>query len=378
MAAELAGTTVLDLAGIGPSPRCARVLADLGARWIRVTPPATAGRLQPQWHHYGAWRGAEVITIDLKHDEGRATFLRLAQQADVILESFRPGVADRLGVGYATVRAVNHRAIYCAITGYGQSGPYAQRAGHDLNYQALAGALACIGRREDGSPAVPGLTLADSAGGGWQAVIRILAALLGRHKTGEGRYLDVSASEGVLHLMAIAIDEYLATGKAPAAGEGMLTGGYAFYDIYSTSDSKHLAVAAIETKFFANLCRALDLEQMIDRQFEKAAQPEIRDAFAAAFKRRSQAEWIARLGDLDACVTPVLSIAEVTADAHWQARDMFCAFDHPDRGAVRQLSCFGDGGSRGSASDTATDAVLLSLGFSAAEVAALKRSGAVA
>ena len=163
---DLAGVTVLDLGGIGPAARCVRVLSDLGARWVQIAPPASAGRMSVPWHAYGAQRGMERIELDLKQASGRDLFMRLAGQSDVIVECFRPGVAGRLGIGYDAVEAVNPRIVYCSATGYGQSGPYAQWAGHDLNYQAVAGALAANGLDRNGVPALPGMTLADSAGGG--------------------------------------------------------------------------------------------------------------------------------------------------------------------------------------------------------------------
>ena len=254
LVADLGGVTVLELSGLGPATRCVRALADLGARWIRVVPPEHVVGIQPPWHSYGAYRGARQLRLDLKSPNGPSTFLRVAAGADVIVESFRPGVADRLGVGYRSVRAANERIVYCALTGYGQSGPYAPRAGHDLNYVAVTGALDGAARRCDGGPFLPGVTMADSAGGGWQAAIRVLAALVARHQTGAGQYLDVSASEGMLQLMSLTIDDYLATGVSPPPGDALLTGGYACYDTYEAADGRWLAVAALEPRFFANLC----------------------------------------------------------------------------------------------------------------------------
>ena len=220
----------------------------------------------------------------------------MAAGADVIIESFRPGVADRLGVGYSSVRAANERIIYCALTGYGQSGPYAPRAGHDLNYVAVTGALDTAARRCDGGPFLPGVTMADSAGGGWHAAIRILAALVARQQTGAGQYLDVSASEGMLQLMSLTIDEYLATGVSPTPGNALLTGGYACYDTYEAADGRWLAVAALEPRFFANLCTVLEMPALAERQFDGSAQPELRQALASVFRSRSRAEWMAAAG----------------------------------------------------------------------------------
>jgi alpha-methylacyl-CoA racemase len=379
---DLSGVTVLDLAGLGPASRCIRVLADLGARGIRIVPPTTAARIDPPWYSYGAFRGAEAVRLDLKQPAGRDVFLRLTRHADVIIEGFRPGVADRLGIGYETVRKTNGAIIYCALSGYGQAGPYAQTAGHDLNYSGLAGALATGQRRSDGGPAVPGVTLADSAGGGWQAAIRILAALFARRESGTGRYLDVATAEGVLQLMSLTLDEYLATGAPPTPGGSLLTGGFACYQLYETADGQWLAVAAIESSFFANLCEAMGISEWASRQFDQAAQIELQVLLADRFRTRTRAEWMGLLGHLDVCVSPVLSIAEVTEDVHWKARGVVGEFDHPERGSVRQLRPFGGGtpAVRGDvpAVGAAVARVLGDAGFTDEEIRSLLQEGVVA
>ena len=248
--------------------------------------------------------------VDLKEQAGRDVLLRLAEGADVVIESFRPGVAARLGIGCDEVRGRNPRIVYCSTTGYGQTGPHAGRAGHDLDYLAVSGFLDCSGRGPDGKPPIPGATVADSAGGGMQAVIAILAALVGRGATGEGAYLDVSVADGVVALMALQIDEYLATGVVPGAGHGLLTGRYACYDTYRAADGGWLAVAAIEERFWSNLCRALGLPQWVDRQTDDAVQERIRSDLAAVFATRDRDEWVAELAEADTCVAPVLSVPE--------------------------------------------------------------------
>jgi alpha-methylacyl-CoA racemase len=334
---QLAGVTVLDLSSVGPGSRCTATLADLGADVIKVARPPGRGGIEPPWYSYGAGRGTRVVRLDLKSEQGRAAFLDLATEADVIVESYRPGVADRLGIGYADVAKNNARIVYAALSGYGQDGPYAKWAGHDINYLAVGGFFATQGRRADGGPAIPGATVADSAGGGMQAVIAILAALLRRATTGEGQYLDVSATEGVLSLMSLHVDEYLATGAEPAAGSTLLTGRYACYDLYEAADGGWLAVGAIEAAFFANLCRALGCEQLADAQFDDDRQDEIRSAFRAAFAQRSRNEWVDALAAADTCVAPVQSIAEVAADPHLRLRGAFSCVRHPDHGEVEQV-----------------------------------------
>src|SRR5437763_11108286 len=200
MSAMLDGITVLDLSTVGPAARASRWLADYGARVIKVG--ATAGlQIEPPFYAYSANRGMERAGVDLKSSDGLAQFMALVDGADVLIESFRPGVVDRLGIGFDALNSRNPRLVYCSTSGYGQDGPHAQWAGHDLNYLGVGGYLDCTGRRADGGPPIPGATVADSAGGGMQAVIAILAALVQRASTGAGAYLDVAVADGVLALM---------------------------------------------------------------------------------------------------------------------------------------------------------------------------------
>jgi alpha-methylacyl-CoA racemase len=323
-------------------------------------------------------RGAEQFELDLKHPQAKEVYLRIISKADIVVEGFRPGVADRLGIGYKDLCAVNERLIYCAATGYGQDGPYAQNDGLDINYQAIAGGLALCGRSADGTPALPGMTLADGAGGGWQAAMRILAALVERQRTGRGKFLDVSAAEGVLQLMSVAIDEELATGQ-PSAG-GMVYGGNACYGIFATADGKAVAIGAIETKFFRNLCKMLGFEHLAERQYVPEAQPELFRALTDAFKTRTRDEWVTIFAGVEACFAPVLSIDEVIRDRHFRARGMFVEYDHPQAGHACQVGPLGGGDWRGPAPDANKSAcreVLGSHGFAAAEIDSLQVSGIV-
>lgn len=338
VAGQLDGVTVLDLSSVGPGSRCTALLADLGADVVKVARPRGRGGVEPPWFAYGAGRGTRVVRLDLKSDAGRSAYLRLAGGADVIVESYRPGVADRLGIGWEAVSTVNPAVVYAALTGYGQDGPYALWAGHDLNYLAVAGFLAMQEPAAGGGPALPGATVADSAGGGMQAVIAILAALLRRATTGEGQLLDVSATEGVLSLMSLHVDEYLATGDEPAPRSGLLTGRYACYDVYQASDGKWLAVGAIETTFFTNLCGALGCDELAAAQYDDARQDEVRSALQRAFSRRTRDEWVADLAARDTCVAPVQSIAEVAADPHLRIRGAFGCVEHADHGEVEQVA----------------------------------------
>jgi alpha-methylacyl-CoA racemase len=335
----LAGTTVLDLSTVGPATRCSRLLADYGARVVKVGPPPRAGAtpLVPPFHAYSGQRGQQRVQVDLRSERGRAAFLRLAAAADVVLESFRPGVVDRLGVGYEAVRAVNPGIVYCSTSGYGQTGPYAQRAGHDINYLAVGGYLHMSERTAEGRPPLPGATVADIAAGGLHAAAAILAALVARARTGEGTYLDVAVADGVLWMLSLYIDEYLATGEAPGPGHYVLTGRYACYDVYPTADGRWLAVGAIEPAFWANLCRLVGLERWIDHQTDDTVQDAIRADLRAVFRTRTRDEWVALLADADTCVAPVLDIAEVAADPQVAARGAVVEAVHPQRPPFRQL-----------------------------------------
>ena len=374
---QLSGITVLDLSSVGPGSRCTSMLADLGADVIKVGAPS--GRIDPPFFSYGAGRGTRRVRIDLRAPEGRDAFLRLASATDVVVESYRPGVADRLGVGFEDVRKVNDSVVYAAITGFGQDGPYAGWAGHDLNYLAVGGFLGCQGRREDGGPAVPGTTVADSAGGGMQAAIAILAALVRRAASGTGAYLDISTTEGVLSLMSLAVDEYLATGKETGPGTSLLTGGYACYDLYPARDGGWLSVAAIEPRFFENLCRALGCEEWVPHQMDPARQDDIREAFRSAFAKRERDDWVAELAPADTCVAPVLGISEVAEDAHLAARGAFAEAEHPERGRFRQVAPVLAGSERretyAAPPPTSVDEVLSGAGMTGDEIEALKRSG---
>ncbi len=383
---RLEGVTVLDLASVGPAARASRILADYGATIVKVSPTASRGSVQiePPFFSYGAGRGMKRVRVDLKAPGGKEAFLALAAKADVVIESYRPGVVARLGIGWDALRTVNPRLILCSTSGYGQDGPRAAWAGHDINYLAVGGFLHCSGRRADGGPAIPGATVADSAAGGMHAVIAILAALLQRERTGEGAWLDVSVADGVLHLMSLHVDRFLATGEEPGPGGDILTGRYACYDVYGCADGRWLSVGAIEPAFFANLCKALGCPEWIPHQLADDRQDEIRAAFRAAFATRDRDAWVAELAAKDTCVAPVSTIPEVAADEQFTARHTFTDAAHPKRGAFRQVSEVLAGRrdelpahTVRATTETDTDALLAAAGVSAARIAELHAAGAV-
>ena len=383
----LEGITVLDLASVGPAARASRWLADYGATVVKVGPvPKDTGlQITPPFYAYSAHRRMQRVLLDMKASDGREAFLRMVEGADVLIESFRPGVVDRLGIGWDATSARNPRLVYCSTSGFGQNGPRSQWAGHDLNYLGVGGFLHCNGRGADGQPPVPGLTLADSAGGGMHAVMAILAALVRRATTGEGAFLDVSIADGVLGLMALAVDEYLATGEEPAPRHGLLTGRYACYDTYPTRDGRWLTVAAIEPRFWTNLCALVGLPQWAAHQEDDAVQDQIRAELRAVFLTRDLDDWIAQLSPADTCVAPVLTVPEIVADEQFLARDDFSDARDARAGDFRQVGPVFAGMTRSSEpyesrdmTVTDTDELLRAAGLADDELAKLRESGAIA
>jgi alpha-methylacyl-CoA racemase len=289
-----------------------------------------------------------------------------------------------MGLGYDACRAHNVGIVYCSTSGYGKDGPNAQWAGHDINYLSVGGFMHCSGRRADGGPAIPGATVADSAAGGMQAVIAILAALLRRASTGEGEHLDVSVTDGVLQLMSLHIDRYLATGEEAGPAYDVLTGRYAYYDVYQARDGKWLSVGAIEPVFYAHLCRALDCEDYVEHQNDDAKQEEIRAAFRTAFKQRDRDDWVDLLAPNNTCVAPVYDMAELCSDEHLRARGVFATARHNEHGEFEQVGAVLAGGERDvplhdvrDPDETDTTELLMAAGLGASEIEALRNAGAV-
>ena len=318
----LDGIRVLDLSRLLPGGAATMLLANFGAEVIKIEQPEHGdyGRsLPPFLHGEGAVfhlvnRGKKSVALDLKDPRGQQAFLSLVPRADVVIESFRPGVMARLGLDYENLRPHNERLIYVAITGYGQNGRHRSSAGHDINYQALGGVLDVTGS-EGGPPVVPGVQIADLAGGAMQAVIGVLLALAARERTGRGQLVDVSMLDGVAWLLPLLLAFYQATGELPERGAGVLTGRYACYRLYRCADGRWISVGALEPKFWAALCRALGCEQFVVGQFaEGEARLEMIAAFARIFETRSAAEWSDYLRPYDACVAPVCNVAEVMRD----------------------------------------------------------------
>ena len=381
----LQGVTVLDLSAVGPASRCTRLLADYGAAVVKVAPVPGRGPEQqsaPEWA-YAAGRGTRRLHIDLRHPDGRHALLALARGADVVVESFRPGVADRLGIGYEVLREQNAGVVYVSTSGYGRGGERAGWAGHDLDYLAVGGFLSMCEPAEGGRPPLPGATVADAAAGGMQAALAVCAALLRRASTGEGAYLEVSVADGVLWLMSLALEEHLATGAEVRPGHDVLSGRYACYATYAAADGRFLAVAAIEPKFFANLCAALGCDEWVGKQYDDDCQGALRATLAEVFATRGRDEWVAALAGADTCVAPVLAIDEVAADPHFAARGVFVDAEDTSGRRLRQVGAVLAGMTPlpdpvplpGGLSDA--ERLLVEAGLSAAAVAELVDAGVV-
>lgn len=311
----LAGVKVIDLSRLVPGPYASMLLADLGAEVVVVL----GGRAGAP--NVLLRRGKREVTLDLKSEAGRAALHEMVRTADVVLEGFRPGVAERMGAGYAELSALNPRLIYCSLTGYGSDGPLAQSAGHDINYLALAGVLGAMGT-SSGAPRPPFNILADLAGGGLLAAFGIAAALVERNRSGKGQAIDVSMVEGV-NSLAVMVHRDFGARHMPRGGDGMLDGGAPFYRCYETRDGRHIAVGAVEDRFFATLWHALGLADPVPPHMEPQRWPELTDRLATTFATRTRDEWAAVFAEVEACVTPVLDPEEARQHPLSMAREMF-------------------------------------------------------
>ncbi|TXJ86847.1 CoA transferase [Streptomyces lavendulae] len=325
----LGGVRVVELAGIGPGPFAAMLLADLGADVVRVDRPGGPG-LGVDPAHDITNRNKRSIVVDLKSPDGAARVLDLAERADILVEGYRPGVAERLGVGPADCHARNPRLVYGRMTGWGQDGPLAERAGHDVSYIAVTGALGMIGRPGE-PPAVPANLLGDYAGGSLYLVVGVLAALHHARVTGTGQVVDAAIVDGTAHLSAM-IHAMLSAGAwQDRRGANLLDGGCPYYGTYETADGGYMAVGALEEKFSAEFLRLLGLDGLQDARTDLTRWPELRAAVAARFRDRTREEWTARFADSDACVAPVLSLREAPHHPHLAARSTFT-----DHGGITQ------------------------------------------
>ncbi len=323
----LAGTLVLDFTTLLPGPLATLMLAEAGAEVVKIEKPGGEDmrRYPPSWGDSSAPfallnRGKKSVELDLKASNAVDRLRPLIERADVLVEQFRPGVMARLGLGYQALREINPRLVYCSITGYGQHGPRAMEAGHDLNYIGATGLLALAHGPQD-APVVPPALIADIGGGTFPAVSNILMALLGREKTGHGTHIDIAMADGAFTFALYAKAEGLATGRFPGSGQALLTGGSPRYQLYPTADGRLAAVAALEDKFWQGLCRLLNLPPDLA---DDSRDPEAtRKAVAERIAARSAAEWAPLFAEADCCVTIVASLAEAMGDQHFVHRGLF-------------------------------------------------------
>ena len=392
----LSDVRVLDLTRLLPGGFCSLLLADFGADVIKVEDTGMGDYVRWAPPYYGSDeqqalgtrsalylalnRGKRSIRLDLKSEGGRDALLRLAGGSDVVLESFRPGVLDKLGCGYEALREANPRIVYCAITGYGQTGPNTQRAGHDMNYLGLNGLLGLTGE-PDGRPIQPAGQIADLGGGALMAAFGVMAALRERERSGEGQLVDVSMTDGSLAWLVMVAAQYLCDGVVPQRGGGSLSGGIACYLPYEAADG-WVTCGALEPKFWRNFCDGVDRTDLIDKQF---AAPDSDDgqAIAAVFRERTRQEWTAFNDEHDAMIEPVLDLDEALDSELVRERQMVVEMEQPGLGAIRLLGLPikldrtpGDATRPAPALGEHTAEVLGEAGFTEGEVASLMESGA--
>lgn len=314
----LSGIKVLDLSRLLPGPYCSMILADHGARVIAIEDRLF---MDDGLFFSQAYRNKEHMSLNLKTEEGKKIFFCMANDADVILEGFRPGVVQRLGVDYDTVQKVNQKIIYCSISGYGQTGPYRNRAGHDVNYLSMSGALDLIGQANH-PPSIPGIQIADIAGGGMNAAIGILMALFARERSGKGQYIDISMTDGILGFMPTAFFLKQITGQFPKRGDSILSHRYACYNTYGTSDGRYISVGTVENRFWEKLCEFLEVPEYTLLQYDENRRQEIIDFMKATFLKKTFAQWKKDLAGIDACCEPIQNFSEVLKDPLFREREM--------------------------------------------------------
>lgn len=318
MSGALEGIRVIDLSRMLPGPYCSMILADHGARVIAIEDKrfmADDLLISP------VNRNKDHMTLNLKTGEGKEIFFRLMGNADVVMEGFRPGVTKRLGIDYETLRKVNPGIIYCSITGYGQDGPHRDMAGHDVNYLSFSGVLDLIGEK-DRPPCIPGIQIADLVGGGMNAAIGILLALVARARTGEGQFIDISMTDGMVGLLPIPLHLLQKDGRVPSRSDTMLSHRYACYNVYETADGRYISIGAVENRFWMNLCELLGVPEYGALQYDEDRREELLDFLRKTFKKKTLDEWVGVLGERDVCWGKVQNITEALNEKLFAARGM--------------------------------------------------------
>lgn len=392
MLGPLASLKILDFSTLLPGPFASLLLADMGAEVLRIESPSRMDLLRVlpphdrgvSASHAYLNRNKRSLALDLKQAAALDVVKQLLKDYDIVLEQFRPGVMERLGLGYEALKAINPKLIYVSITGYGQTGPYKDRAGHDINYLALAGLASYTGRADSG-PLPLGMQVADIAGGSLHGVIGLLAAVIARQQTGQGQHLDVSMTDCAFSLNAMAGAGYLACGEEPGREEQMLNGG-SFYDYYRSRDGRWLSVGSLEPAFMQQLCMALGRPELAAKGLspKPAEQQALKNELKAEFEKHDFAELCELFAGVDACVEPVLSLSEALRHPQLRARELVTEVPRGDGTRQAQMACplkFSDGLPEprfvGAALGQHTDQVLAELGFSAERIEELRRAKVV-
>ena len=341
----LTGQKMLDLSRLLPGPYCSLLLADVGMEVLKVEDLEMGDymrkmgpvRKQDSAYFLAVNRNKKSTTLNLKVKEGREIFHKLILSYDIVLESFRPGVMDRLGIGYEELKKRNPRLILCSLSGYGQDGPYRERSGHDINYMGLGGVLELIGEKNQ-APVIPGVQMADLGAGGMMSAIAILAAVVHRQKSGEGQYLDVSMLDGVISWLSIHAGKYFMDKELPKRGDMVLSGRYACYHVYKTKDERYMSLGALEPKFWESFCETIRRRELILKQYlEGQEQLRLIEEIQKLFKTKTQKEWVELFKNADACCEPILNLEEVFHHPHVLHRQMVKELEHPVEGKIRQV-----------------------------------------
>lgn len=387
----LEGVKILDLTRLLPGGYCTQMLADMGAEVLKIEdlqmgdyirgmgPPADGG---DSVYFHALNRNKKSMRLNLKESGGQAVFYRLVESYDVLIEGFRPGVMEKLDLGYDRLSKINPGLVYCSVTGYGQSGPYRLRAGHDINYISIAGVLGLTGSR-DGAPVMPGVQVADIGGGGLMAAVGILAAIVNRQRTGKGQYIDVAMLDGAVSWLTMYLTHYLNTGEKAGRGEMQLNGGQACYSVYETRDGKFVSLGALEPKFWKEFCRLSGRNDLLKRQFSGSKKDfaEVQQFFST----KTRDEIVEMFSRTDACVEPVLELNEVAEHPHVFQRRLITDLTLPGGKTIKTVAhpIKFPGAEAGEdqlppALGQHTVEVLMSLGYSREQISIMQANGVVA